>query len=100
MAVGVVMPGPYDRRTPHLPLATGLIARGEAVTGDRVSRPRLANRVGEALGVGDVLLIAGAGYGKTSILEESLSGVSSPVAWISCSVTERGRAGAGVRLLV
>jgi DNA-binding SARP family transcriptional activator len=45
--------------------------------------------VGVALSVGDVLLIAGAGYGKTSILEESLSGVSGPVAWISCSVTER-----------
>ncbi len=42
-----------------------------------------------ALGVGDVLLIAGAGYGKTSILEESLSGAPGPVAWISCSVTER-----------
>jgi hypothetical protein len=90
------MRGPYDRSTPHLPSATGLIARGEAVTGDRVSRPRLAGRVGDALGVGDVLLIAGAGYGKTSILEESMSGVSSPVAWINCSVTERA---SGVLLL-
>jgi ATP/maltotriose-dependent transcriptional regulator MalT len=72
-----------------MPSATRLIARGEAVTRGRVSRPRLAGRVGDALGVGDVLLIAGAGCGKTLILEEALSGVSNPVAWIRCSVTER-----------
>jgi LuxR family maltose regulon positive regulatory protein len=45
--------------------------------------------VADALQRGDALLTAGAGYGKTTILEEALGDASRPVAWISCSATER-----------
>ncbi len=43
----------------------------------------------DALESGSVLLTAGAGYGKTTILDEALNGQSGPVAWVSCSSTER-----------
>jgi DNA-binding SARP family transcriptional activator len=42
-----------------------------------------------------VLLTAGPGYGKTTLLEQALSDQARPVAWIGCSETER----AGGRLL-
>jgi ATP/maltotriose-dependent transcriptional regulator MalT len=37
-----------------------------------IARPRLAQRLTEALDAGAVLLTAGAGYGKTLALEEAL----------------------------
>ncbi len=36
-----------------------------------------------------MLLTAGAGYGKTTLLEQALDHGETPVAWISCSETER-----------
>jgi ATP/maltotriose-dependent transcriptional regulator MalT/DNA-binding SARP family transcriptional activator len=36
-----------------------------------------------------VILTAGAGYGKTTILEQAMSGGEIPAAWISCSDVER-----------
>jgi DNA-binding SARP family transcriptional activator len=62
--------------------------RGEEKAG-RISRPRLAGRVGHALDSGGVLLTAGAGYGKTTVLEQALSRRSSRLAWVSCGETER-----------
>ncbi len=57
--------------------------------GKRISRPLLAGRVRDALESGGALLTAGAGYGKTTLLEEALSRAGRPVAWVSCSETER-----------
>ena len=52
-----------------------------------VRRARLAASVGHALDAGSVIITAGAGSGKTTILEQSLEGRA--VAWLSCSVGER-----------
>ncbi len=49
----------------------------------------MAGRVKEALDSGGVLLTAGAGYGKTTLLDEALGKGEKTVAWISCSDTER-----------
>jgi DNA-binding SARP family transcriptional activator len=46
-----------------------------------------------------VILTAGAGYGKTTILEQALRDQSRPVAWISCSETERAAGTLLMRLL-
>src|SRR5437764_8594596 len=57
--------------------------------GRRIGRERLASRVERALRSGTVLITAGAGYGKTTLLEEALGRLDSPVAWISCADAER-----------
>ena len=54
-----------------------------------IPRDRLATRVREALATGGVLLTAGAGYGKSTILDQALQVAPTPVAWVSCSETER-----------
>jgi ATP/maltotriose-dependent transcriptional regulator MalT/DNA-binding SARP family transcriptional activator len=57
--------------------------------GGRISRPRIAGRVADALDAGGVMLTAGGGCGKTTILELALEGSRTPVAWIGCSDSER-----------
>ncbi len=57
--------------------------------GARIPRARLAERVEDALESGAVIVTAGAGCGKTTILEEALSQERAPAAWIGCSETER-----------
>jgi ATP/maltotriose-dependent transcriptional regulator MalT/DNA-binding SARP family transcriptional activator len=61
--------------------------RGERAHSGHISRPRLAGRIGDALESGCVVLTAGGGCGKTTILEQALA-ESSPVAWVRCSGTE------------
>ncbi len=62
---------------------------GGAVKGGRLSRPRLAGRVRDALDAGGVILTAGGGCGKTTILELALEGFPAPSAWIACSDSDR-----------
>jgi ATP/maltotriose-dependent transcriptional regulator MalT/DNA-binding SARP family transcriptional activator len=59
------------------------------VQGFRIRRGRLAGRVEAALRSGDLLLTAGAGCGKTTVLEQALSAEATPVAWIGCSEAAR-----------
>jgi ATP/maltotriose-dependent transcriptional regulator MalT/DNA-binding SARP family transcriptional activator len=54
----------------------------------RISRPRLAPELRRALGRGHLILTAGAGCGKTTLLDEALRGVAR-IGWISCSEPER-----------
>ncbi len=61
------------------------------VSGREIERTRLAARVAEALSSGGVQLTAGAGYGKTTVLDQSVAGAPGSVAWISCSETERAQ---------
>lgn len=70
------------------PSPGALDARAEA-PGRRISRGRLAARLDDALGSGSVTLTAGAGFGKTTALEQALREAKMPVAWISCSDSER-----------
>jgi ATP/maltotriose-dependent transcriptional regulator MalT/DNA-binding SARP family transcriptional activator len=69
--------------------ATRLKDRGGEVQGGRISRPRLAGRLSDALDAGSVMLTAGAGCGKTTILEQVLSEMPGPAAWVSCSERDR-----------
>jgi ATP/maltotriose-dependent transcriptional regulator MalT/DNA-binding SARP family transcriptional activator len=58
--------------------------------GRSISRTRLAGRVSDALESGSLIITAGAGFGKTTILDQALGGTEMPVAWINCSERERG----------
>jgi LuxR family maltose regulon positive regulatory protein len=53
-------------------------------------------RIADALGSGAVVLTAGPGYGKTTLLEQVLIDQPRPVAWIGCSATDRS---AGILLM-
>jgi ATP/maltotriose-dependent transcriptional regulator MalT/DNA-binding SARP family transcriptional activator len=57
------------------------------LAGRIVRRPNLSARIGDALEAGSVIITAGAGSGKTTILEQALEGRA--VAWLSCSAAER-----------
>jgi LuxR family transcriptional regulator, maltose regulon positive regulatory protein len=61
-------------------------ARPETM-GRTVRRPRLAARIGRALETGSVMITAGAGSGKTTVLEQAMEGRAA--AWLSCSEGER-----------
>src|SRR5438128_354374 len=67
-----------------------------AVSARPIARPALARRLSEGLEGGSVLLVAGAGYGKTPALAEALELGVWRTAWLSCA--ESG--GDPVRLLV
>jgi DNA-binding SARP family transcriptional activator/ATP/maltotriose-dependent transcriptional regulator MalT len=53
-------------------------------TPGRIARPALARGIGDALDAGSVLLVAGAGYGKTMALEEAIAYSPRRTVWISC----------------
>jgi ATP/maltotriose-dependent transcriptional regulator MalT len=55
--------------------------------GRTIARSRLAAKVASALESGSVIITAGAGSGKTTILEQALDGRTA--AWLSCSDGER-----------
>jgi len=57
------------------------------IMGRTVRRPRLAARIGRALEAGSVMITAGAGSGKTMVLEQAIEGRTA--AWLSCSEGER-----------
>jgi ATP/maltotriose-dependent transcriptional regulator MalT/DNA-binding SARP family transcriptional activator len=62
-----------------------------------IGRARLAARVGDALDKGSVVITAGAGSGKTMLLEQALDGRA--VAWLSCSEAERAPGALLIRLI-
>jgi LuxR family transcriptional regulator, maltose regulon positive regulatory protein len=55
-----------------------------AVGDVRLARPLLSRRIADGLTSGHVLLVAGAGYGKTTALEEAIELGGSRAAWIEC----------------
>jgi len=57
-----------------------------------VERPGLVARLSDALDRGGLLLTAGAGYGKTTALAQTLATRSGPSAWVSCASTGDGEA--------
>ncbi len=59
----------------------------------RIARPSLAGRLRDGLDSGSVLLIAGAGYGKTMALEEAIEAAGRRAIWVSCrdSAADGGR---------
>jgi ATP/maltotriose-dependent transcriptional regulator MalT len=59
-----------------------------AVGGDRIARPRLVGRAAGALDRGALLVFAGPGFGKTSLLAELATGETA-MAWMLCSQAER-----------
>jgi DNA-binding SARP family transcriptional activator len=54
----------------------------------RIPRPQIAARLGEALDRGSVVLIAGAGCGKTTALEEVLAQREGATAWVRCTALD------------
>ena len=61
--------------------------------GSRIARPILAERLNRALDRGSLLLLAGAGCGKTVALEEALAAREARCAWLRCTPadTDAGR---------
>jgi ATP/maltotriose-dependent transcriptional regulator MalT len=61
--------------------------------GSRIARPILVERLNRALDRGSLLLLAGAGCGKTVALEEALAAREARCAWLRCTPadTDAGR---------
>ncbi|MFN8216984.1 MAG: BTAD domain-containing putative transcriptional regulator [Solirubrobacterales bacterium] len=59
----------------------------------RIARPALARRLCAGLEAGSVLLVAGAGYGKTMALEETIEACGQRTIWLTCAEagSEAGR---------
>jgi DNA-binding SARP family transcriptional activator len=56
---------------------------------DRIPRPVVAARLARALDDGHLLLVAGAGFGKTMALEDALALRGGAAAWVRCSELDR-----------
>jgi ATP/maltotriose-dependent transcriptional regulator MalT/DNA-binding SARP family transcriptional activator len=54
-----------------------------------IERPRAAAAVRTAVSGGSLLLVAGAGYGKTALLREALGGTGVEQAWVACTARHR-----------
>jgi DNA-binding SARP family transcriptional activator len=54
-----------------------------------LSRPALAARARESIDEGSLLVIAGAGFGKTTLLREAVGEGRLAAAWLSCTPAER-----------
>src|SRR5262245_56236517 len=57
-----------------------------------MTRPTLAQAIADAVEQGSVLLVAGAGYGKSMALEEALARGGRRTVWLSCAEAD-GEAG-------
>jgi LuxR family transcriptional regulator, maltose regulon positive regulatory protein len=57
--------------------------------GKSLPRERLTSRLSGALESGSVILVAGAGFGKTTAIDQALTQAGMPVVWIACSDSER-----------
>ena len=66
----------------------GAVDARSVAQGRSISRNRVAARVANALDAGSVILTAGGGCGKTTVLDQALT-ESPAVAWINCSPAER-----------
>jgi ATP/maltotriose-dependent transcriptional regulator MalT/DNA-binding SARP family transcriptional activator len=62
------------------------LATGEKLLGTqlRIARPALVERLSRALDTGSLVLVAGAGCGKTVALEEALAPPSARSVWVRC----------------
>ncbi|MGH2955368.1 MAG: BTAD domain-containing putative transcriptional regulator [Solirubrobacterales bacterium] len=67
----------------------GALEARQGIPGRRISRSRLGRRLRDALDSGSVIITAGAGFGKTTALEQALRDAPTPVAWVTCSDAER-----------
>jgi DNA-binding SARP family transcriptional activator len=56
---------------------------------DRIPRPAVAARLARALDDGHLLLVAGAGFGKTMALEDALALRGGAAAWVRCAELDR-----------
>ena len=56
---------------------------------DRIPRPAVAARLAAALEEGHLLLMAGAGFGKTMALEDALEQRAGEAAWVRCAELDR-----------
>lgn len=56
---------------------------------DRIPRPAVAARLARSLDEGHLLLVAGAGFGKTTALEDALEMRGGSAAWVRCSELDR-----------
>src|SRR5689334_16456697 len=56
---------------------------------DRIPRPAVAARLARALDDGHLLLVAGAGFGKTMALEDAIALRGGAAAWVRCSELDR-----------
>jgi ATP/maltotriose-dependent transcriptional regulator MalT/DNA-binding SARP family transcriptional activator len=65
----------------------GALDERSARVGRTIPRVRLAARIGDALETGSLIVTAGAGYGKTTALEQGLG--ERVAVWLSCSQAER-----------
>ena len=54
-----------------------------------IPRPGLAGRARESLDVGSLLITAGAGFGKTTLLRHAIADGEPPAAWLACTPAER-----------
>jgi len=70
-----------------------------ALSDRRVSRPALAVRVAEALGRGALLLVAGAGFGKTTALDDGIRTADLSAVWLSCGAADEVAGTLLVRML-
>src|SRR5262245_33231611 len=59
------------------------------LTGSRIARPELTGRLAESLDRGSVVLVADAGFGKTTALEQALAARSGPAVWVRVSDADR-----------
>lgn len=66
-----------------------MATREERAAQVRIARPGLAERVNRALDSGSIVLVAGAGCGKTIALEQALALRPSPSAWLRCRPADR-----------
>jgi ATP/maltotriose-dependent transcriptional regulator MalT/DNA-binding SARP family transcriptional activator len=57
--------------------------------GHAITRPELSAQLNTALDRGAVLLVAGAGFGKTMALEQALATRGEAAAWVRCGEAER-----------
>jgi DNA-binding SARP family transcriptional activator len=56
---------------------------------DRIPRPAVAARLARAFDGGHLLLVAGAGFGKTMALEDAIALRGGAAAWVRCSELDR-----------
>lgn len=69
------------------------------VASGQIERAALVERLSTALESGDVLLTAGAGYGKTTALEQALDAFCPNAAWVRCTPDDADPGHLLVRLL-
>lgn len=75
---GSVLPIPIRRRKLMPPRLTGTL----------VDRPRLMDRLGQSLDLPLTLVIAPAGFGKTTLVRQWLAGIATPSAWLTVDASD------------